>query len=65
MHRDTALAIAIASSLVYVIAAGVSTSGRATAPEFVDRPVAALIRFADSKRILRINDQTQMNLIAA
>ncbi len=65
MHRDTALAIAIASSLVYVIAVGVSSPGQATAPEFVDRPVAALIRFADSNRILRINDQTQMNAITA
>jgi len=64
MHRDTALATAIAASVVYVIVAGVPSSGQATAPEFVDRPVTALIRFADSKRILRISNPTQMAVIA-
>lgn len=48
-----------------MIVAGVSLSGKATAPAFVDRPVAALIRFADSNRILRINNQTQIGVIAA
>ncbi len=64
MHRDTALATAIAASLVYVIVAGVTTSEQTTAPEFVDRPVTALIRFADSKRILRIKNPTQVATIA-
>ena len=64
MHRDTALATAIAASLIYVIAVGVSSSGQATEPQLMDRPVSALIRFADSKRILRINNPTQMSVIA-
>lgn len=63
MHRDTALATAIAASLLYVIAVGVSSTGQATQPTLMDRPVSALIKFADSKRILRINDPTQMGII--
>ena len=64
MKRDTALAAAIASSLSYVIVVGVSSSARTPAPEFVDTPVAMLIRFADSDRILRVNDSDQMSTIA-
>ncbi len=64
MKQDTALAAAIASSLAYVIVVGVSTSARAPTPGFVDPPVAMLVRFADSERILRINDPTQMSTIA-
>ena len=64
MKHDTALAAAIASSLAFVIVVGVSTSARAPTPDFVDPPVAMLARFADSDRILRINDQHQMNTIA-
>ncbi len=64
MKQDTALAAAIASSLGYVIVVGVSSSARAPAPGFVDPPVAMLARFADSERILRINDPTQMSTIA-
>ena len=64
MKRDTALAAAIASSLAYVIIVGVSTSARAPTPQFVDPPVAMLVRFADSDRILRINDPDQLSTIA-
>ena len=64
MKQDTALAAAIASSLAYVIVVGVSTSARAPVPDFVDPPVAMLVRFAESDRILRINDATQMSTIA-
>jgi len=64
MKQDTALAAAIASSLAYVIVVGVSTSARAPTPNFVDPPVAMLVRFAESDRILRINDPTQVSTIA-
>ena len=64
MKHDTALAAAIASSLAYVIVVGVSTSARAPTPDFVDPPVAMLVRFAESDRILRINDATQVSTIA-
>ncbi len=64
MKRDTALAAAIASSLAYVIVMGVSTSARAPTPVFVDPPVAMLVRFAETDRILRINDQNQLGTIA-
>ena len=64
MKQDTALAAAIASSLAYVIVVGVSTSARAPTPDFVDPPVAMLVRFAESDRILRINDATQVSTIA-
>ena len=49
---------------MYVIAGGVSSTGPATDPQLADRPVSALIKFADSKRILRIDDPTQMGVIA-
>ena len=64
MKQDIALAAALASGLAYVIVVGVSTSARAPAPGFVDPPVAMLARFADSGRILRINNPTQMGMIA-
>ncbi len=64
MNQDTALATALASSLAYVIVVGVSTSARAPVPDFVDPPVAMLVRFAESDRILRINDLTQVSTIA-
>lgn len=64
MKRDTALAAAIASSLAYVIVVGVSTSARAPMPEFADPPVAMLVRFAESDRILRITDPTQVSTVA-
>ncbi len=64
MKQDTALAAAVASSLAFVIVVGVSTSARAPVPNFVDPPVAMLVRFAESDRILRINDPTQLSTIA-
>ncbi len=64
MKQDTALAAAVASSLAFVIVVGVSTSARAPVPDFVDPPVAMLVRFAESDRILRISDPTQLSTIA-
>ena len=64
MKQDTALAAAVTSSLAYVIVVGVSTSARAPVPDFVDPPVAMLVRFAESERILRISDPTQLSTIA-
>ena len=64
MKHDTALAVSTASSLAFVIIVGVSTSARAPKPNFVDPPVAMLARFADSDRILRITNPTQVSTIA-
>ncbi len=63
-RRDTALAISIIASLIFVIAVGVSSSARPAAPDFVDRPIALMVRFAETDRILRITDPVQVSAVA-
>ena len=64
MKRDTALATAIAASLGYVIVVGVTSSPRPAEPVSPNRPVAMLITFAGSGRVLRLTDLAQVHSIS-
>ncbi len=64
MRRDTALAIAIIASLTFAIVVGVSSSARPATPDFKDRPIAIMVRFAETDRTLRITDPVQVSAVA-
>jgi len=43
---------------------GVSSSARPATPDFKDRPIAIMVRFAETDRTLRITDPVQVSAVA-